>query len=244
LVWLAGQHGWHWLGEAILQIANGSGIDSTKRIKVKLDWWRRNNNYGANNQRYEQMLASEKAPLPLDVSPVGDSAAAADEQPTETEQYLIEQGFSATTAHEFRQFNLGAVQEGCRSTLLGLDGEERNLRIGRLVQRWRRQPPVTAAEEPETTPEPVAATPEEQGDELQEMWRHAEGTLRMTMSGEQRDLLAGCRLGSIADGTAMIVCPDEYRADQLGRCCSELLGQALASAVGASVRVQIVVARE
>lgn len=244
LAWLAGQHGWHWLGEAILQIANGSGIDSTKRIKVKLDWWRRNNNYGANNQRYEQMLASEKAALPLDVAPVEDSAAA-DEEPTETEQYLIEQGFSATTAHEFRQFDLGAAREACRSTLLGLDGEERNLRIGRLVQRWRRQPPAAAAEEPEpeAAPEPAAA-PAPAGDELQEIWRHAEGTLRMTMSGEQRDLLAGCRLGAINDGTATIVCPDGYRADQLGRCCSELLGQALASAAGASVRVQIVVARE
>lgn len=244
LVWLAGQHGWHWLGEAILQIANGSGIDSTKRIKIKLDWWRRNNNYGANNQRYEQMLAAEKAPLPLDVSPVEDSAAAADEEPTETEQYLIEQGFSATTAHEFRQFDLGAAREACRSTLLGLDGEERNLRIGRLVQRWRRQPPVAAAEEPETTPEPAAAAPEEQGDELQEMWRRVVGLLRMRgRTWEDLMLLEGCRLASLGEGQAIVACPDSYRADQLGRHHNDELEQALAEVVGVQMRLQIVVRR-
>jgi hypothetical protein len=149
LAWLASQHGWHWVGEAIMQLANGADIDSTKRIKVKLDWWRRNNNYGSNNRKYEQMLASEEAPVLIDVPPVAGAAeitevaeAEEEEALTETEQYLLDQGFSAKAAREFSAFELEAVKEHCRRELSAYDSTgERDKKIGGLVQRWRKQPP-------------------------------------------------------------------------------------------------------
>jgi hypothetical protein len=121
------------------------------------------------------------------------------------------------------------------------------LRIGRLVQRWRRQPPVAAAAEEaaeEAAPEPAAAAPEEQGDELQEMWRRVVGLLRMWgRTWEDLMLLEGCRLASLGEGQAIVACPDSYRADQLGRHHNDELEQALAEVVGVQMRLQIVVRR-
>jgi hypothetical protein len=63
-------------------------------------------------------------------------------EPTDTEAYLLDQGFSARVAREFCDFDLEAVQEQAEAAFSTLDtGYERNLKIGKLVQRWRRVPP-------------------------------------------------------------------------------------------------------
>jgi hypothetical protein len=58
---------------------------------------------------------------------------------TETEQYLLDTGFSARAAREFCEFDLEAVREACAQALSTLDTKtERDRKIGKLVQRWRR----------------------------------------------------------------------------------------------------------
>lgn len=64
---------------------------------------------------------------------------------SETENYLLQQGFSAKVAHEFRALSLVAVQQQVTDVFSRLDtAHERNQKIGRLVVRWRRVPPTVA----------------------------------------------------------------------------------------------------
>jgi hypothetical protein len=249
LAWLASDHGWHWVGEAILVLSTGDDLRGVKSIKVKLDWWRLHDSYGSNNGTYHKRLAREAPATVPTASAVPDT--------TPTEAYLTEQGFQA--AHEFAALDLGAVRAACEESFRLLDTrEERERKIGRLVASWRRNAPVAppeapAAPEPETAGEapelpPVApeapAAPEEQGDELREMWRRVVGLLRMRgRTWEDLMLLEGCRLASLGEGQATVVCPDSYRADQLGRHHNDELEQALAEVVGVQMRLQIVVRR-
>jgi hypothetical protein len=252
LAWLANQHGWHWVGEAILQLANGVGIDSTKKIKVKLDWWRRNQNYGANNRRYEQMLAAEEAPAHPEsmLVAVEQAAEAAEEHDalTDTEQYLLDTGFAAMTAQEFRLFDLDAVEQEIERTLSAMDTQhERDQKIGRLVVKWRRQPPVAVAEEPEPdAPAPATDTNDalaEQPapDEPEAIWHAAQAALRLSIAhGDYARWLQDVAILGLTGEVATLVCPDRGHADHVARHFDGQVRRALADVMGAPVSVQIV----
>lgn len=75
------------------------------------------------------------------------------EPPDETEQFLLDLGFSAKAAREFATFDLDAVDAACDQAFSPLDtSHERNQKIGKLVVRWRRQPPTRAREEAGDSP--------------------------------------------------------------------------------------------
>jgi hypothetical protein len=252
LAWLASDHGWHWVGEAILVLSTGDDLRGVKSIKVKLDWWRMHDSYGSNNGTYHKRLARE--------APATAPTASAVPDVTPTEAYLTEQGFQA--AHEFATLDLAAVRAACEESFSLLDTrEERERKIGRLVASWRRNAPIAppeapAAPEPETAGEapepppaapaaPAAPEPETAGEapDLGAIWNHAAGTLRMTLTGQQRDWIEGCRLASLEEHRAILLCVDSYHADQLARCCEGLLRDALTQAVGRPISVQLRVGR-
>jgi hypothetical protein len=65
----------------------------------------------------------------------------------------------------------------------------------------------------------------------------------MTLTGQQRDWIEGCRLASLEEHRAILLCVDSYHADQLARCCEGLLRDALTQAVGRPISVQLRVGR-
>jgi hypothetical protein len=82
---------------------------------------------------------------------------------TETEIWLIEQGFSPITAHEFCELSLAAAQRDYQRRRHDL-----NQGLGAIVQAWRAAPPVSNAQparqnnpdpDPDASPEPASEPP-------------------------------------------------------------------------------------
>jgi hypothetical protein len=165
-------------------------------------------------------LAGSRVTAPRSLAawqPVGD-APQEPESPSDTEQYLLAQGFSARAAHEFQHLAREAVQEACAQAFSSLDtSHERNQKIGTLVVRWRRHPPGGApaayTHEPEADAAPPAADQEPQPtipvdtSSLDSVWQAVLGSLQMMLpQHDYAAFLRTTRLLELREQQATIGC--------------------------------------
>jgi hypothetical protein len=167
------------------------------------------------------------ADMPSPVQPAAElpppPPAQAPEPPGETEQFLLDLGFSAKVAREFATFDLDAVEAACDQAFSPLDtSHERNQKIGKLVVRWRRQPPTRAREEAGDSPagkgaESVVSSasdrPEEAGESPAGDEQESVVSSASDMPGEAGDPPAGAGPDMIAPAPDASEEPAEEEAD-------------------------------
>jgi hypothetical protein len=111
---------------------------------------RRNN--APYNETLQNQIREDPTPPPAPASPTGGDGGGA----TDTERFLLRQGFSFPAAREFRALDLGAVQADLeRRRSLGQG-------IGAIVTTWRVEPPRVPTPVAHTTTRHTAAQAKEQ----------------------------------------------------------------------------------